>query len=89
MDFEWDEAKAYTNVAKHGISFVEATSVFADGYSSCVADPDHSYGEKRFLLFGISLQGNYLVVSFTERLDTIRIISARSMTRQERSAYEQ
>lgn len=89
MDFEWDEAKAGANLKKHGVSFLESTEVFADEYSSCVRDPDHSYDEERFLLFGLSLKGSYLVVSFTERSDTFRIISARHMTRQERRAYEQ
>ncbi|MEL6468944.1 MAG: BrnT family toxin [Cyanobacteria bacterium J06623_4] len=88
MNFEWDEAKARANQAKHNVSFSEATEVFADDYSSYVPDPDHSYGEDRYLLFGLFLEGGYIVVSFTERSDTIRIISARRMTRQERKAYE-
>jgi uncharacterized DUF497 family protein len=89
MDFEWDETKARTNQRKHGVSFLEATEVFSDEHSSCVLDPDHSYDEERYLLFGVSLKGNYLVVPFTERSETIRIISARQLTRQERNAYEQ
>ena len=89
MNFEWDETKAQSNHRKHGVSFLEATEVFADDYSSCVPDPDHSLDEARFLLFGMTLKGAYLVVSFTERADSIRIISARTMTRQERNAYEQ
>ena len=89
MDFEWDETKARTNERKHGIAFLEATEVFGDDHSSCVHDPDHSYGEDRYLLFGVSPKGNFLVVSYTERSGTIRIISARHMTRQERKAYEQ
>jgi len=89
MDFEWDEAKARTNQRKHGVSLLEATEVFSDEHSSCIHDPDHSYDEDRYLLFGVSLKGNHLVVSFTERSETIRIISARQMTRQERNAYEQ
>ena len=89
MNFEWDEAKARTNQSKHGVSFFEATEVFADEYSSYVHDPDHSDEEDRYLLFGVSSKGKYIVVSFTERLDAVRIISARRMTRQERKAYEQ
>jgi len=88
MNFEWDEAKARTNQDKHGVSFSEATEVFADEYSSYVQDPDHSAEEDRYLLFGVSSKGKYIVVSFTERTDAIRIISARRMTRQERKAYE-
>jgi uncharacterized DUF497 family protein len=89
MDFEWDEAKARTNQRKHGVSFLEATEVFSDEHSSCVHDPDHSHDEERYLLFGVSLKGNYLVISFTEKSEAVRIISARQMTRQERNAYEQ
>ena len=89
MDFEWDERKELANQKKHGVSFLEASEVFADELSSCVRDPDHSDEEERFLLFGVTLKSNFLVVSFMERLETIRIISARPMTRQERNAYEQ
>ena len=89
MKFEWDDNKEKINQRKHGVSFLKATEVFADDYSSCVNDPDHSYDESRYLLFGISTKGDYLVVSFTERADVIRIISARRMTKQERNAYEQ
>jgi uncharacterized DUF497 family protein len=87
MDFEWDDAKARVNQKKHGVSFLEATEVFGDEYSSCARDPDHSSDEERYLLFGVSAKGNHLVVSFIERSDIIRIISARRMTRQERNAY--
>ncbi|CDH43275.1 MAG: BrnT family toxin [Candidatus Competibacteraceae bacterium] len=88
MDFEWDETKARTNEKKHDVSFIEAAEVFGDDYSSCIHDPDHSYDEDRYLLFGVSLKGNFLIVSFIEKSDTIRIISARRMTNQERKAYE-
>lgn len=88
MDFEWDEAKAQANRVKHGVSFDEATEIFADVHASCVPDPDHSCGEARYLLFGLSAARRYIVVSFAERSDAIRIISARYMTRPERNAYE-
>lgn len=88
MDFGWDETKAKSNIKKHGVSFDEAAGVFGDEHSSCVQDPDHSYDEERYLLFGVSPKGNYLVISFTERGNKIRIISARHMTRRERMAYE-
>ncbi|CAK8724263.1 Ribonuclease toxin, BrnT, of type II toxin-antitoxin system [Candidatus Electrothrix aarhusensis] len=88
MNFEWDKTKARTNKKKHGVSFTEASEVFNDEHSSCVYDPDHSYEENRFLLFGVSSKGTPLVVSYTERSGTIRIISARRMIRQERKAYE-
>jgi len=88
MDFEWDERKARANRKKHGVSFPEASEVFADEYSSCVHDPNHSRHEHRYLLFGESYRGSGLVVSFTERTNAIRIISARRMTHRERKAYE-
>ena len=89
MEFEWDSLKADTNSEKHGVSFEEAAEVFADDLSSTIADPDHSLAEERFLIFGRTSSDRYLVVSFTDRDDRIRIISAREMTRLERKAYEQ
>ncbi|EFI32817.1 protein of unknown function DUF497 [Desulfonatronospira thiodismutans ASO3-1] len=88
MDFTWDDTKDRSNFKKHGVSFVEATEVFGDVFSSCVSDPDHSVEEDRYLLFGTTSKGRSLVVSFTECTGTIRIISARQMTRKERTAYE-
>ena len=88
MDFEWDPKKAVANEQKHGVTFEEATEVFADDYSSTVADPDHSADEDRSLIFGAS-KSRCLVVSFTDRGDRIRIINARPMTPSERRAYEQ
>ena len=89
MDFEWDSGKAKENETKHGVSFVEASEVFGDDHSSTVPDPDHSEDEERYLIFGVSKNGRYLVVSYTEREERIRLISARSMTPRERRAYEQ
>jgi uncharacterized protein len=89
MDFEWDHKKALANERKHGVTFEEATEVFADEYSSTVPDPDHSLKEERFVIFGKTRREKYLVVAFTERGGNIRIINARSMTRRERRAYEQ
>ena len=89
MDFEWDSEKAKENEDKHGVSFVEASEVFGDDHSSTVADPDHSEGEDRYLIFGVTKNGRYLVVSYTEREQRIRLISARTMTPRERKAYEQ
>lgn len=87
--FEWDEEKARENEQKHGVSFTEATEVFGDEHSSTVPDPDHSIGEARYLLFGMSRQGKALVVSYTEREERIRLISARQMTSREQRVYEQ
>jgi uncharacterized DUF497 family protein len=87
--FEWDPEKARENEQKHGINFFEASEVFDDDHSSSVQDPDHSIDESRYLIFGMSRQGRYLVVSYTERGDRIRLISARQMTSRERRAYEE
>lgn len=89
MDFEWDTYKAESNLLKHGVSFFEASEVFSDPFSSTVHDPDHSLDEHRYLIFGKNHSGNYLVVSYTERNDKIRLISARPMTPKERRSYEQ
>lgn len=89
MEFEWDPEKAITNLHDHAVSFFEATEVFGDPLSSTIEDPDSSKSEDRLLIFGQSLSHRHLVVSFTERDDRIRIISARVMTRREKNAYEQ
>ena len=65
MDFEWDPQKAKSNESKHGVSFFEACEVFGDERASAVPDPDHSIAEYRYLIFGISRGGRYLVVSYT------------------------
>ncbi|MEK7367613.1 MAG: BrnT family toxin [candidate division NC10 bacterium] len=89
MQFEWDTAKAAENLAKHGVSFEEAATVFRDTLSATGANPDHSVGEERFITFGVSTSGRLLVVAHTERGDTIRIISARPATPGERKIYEE
>ena len=63
MEIEWDSAKARENESKHGVSFFEACEVFDDDHSSAVRDPDHSLEENRYLIFGMSKGGKYLVVS--------------------------
>jgi len=89
LQFEWDPAKAAENLAKHGISFQEAATVFRDPLSATGADPDHSIGEERFITFGVSTSGRLLVVAHTEDGDTIRIITARPATAAERKIYEE
>ena len=75
MDFEWDETKATINENKHGISFLEATEVFGDVNSSCSHDPDHSFGEERYLIFGVSEKGNYLVVRYPDLHGHSRLVN--------------
>lgn len=90
MEFEWDPNKAAVNEKKHGISFSEAVTVFGDPLELTISDPDHSFGEYRFLSIGQSNIGNLLTVSYIERKpNRIRIISARRATRQEQRHYEQ
>lgn len=89
LEFEWDENKHQSNIGKHSISFPEAATAFKDKYSLCYFDPDHSDDEYRFILIGRSENMNILVISYTERDDRIRIISARTATKKERSYYEQ
>lgn len=89
MEFEWDPQKAARNLQRHGVSFAEAATVFADPLSVTVADPDHSTAEDRFLIVGQSYRGRLLIVSFAERGNRIRIINARELTRAERKAYEE
>lgn len=88
INFEWNPNKAATNKSKHGVTFAEAATVFADPLSLTIFDPDHSKAEARFLLLGQSTFGNLVVVSHTDRSGTIRIISARKANRKERLQYE-
>jgi uncharacterized protein len=88
MSFDWDEEKAKSNLAKHGVSFDEATSVFDDPLFLTFADPEHFLQEQRFLVMGESARGKLLVVSYTDRRNITRLISARPVTRKERKAYE-
>ena len=89
MDFEWDENKARANFAKHRVSFAEAKTVFVDPFYVDFYDPDHSGAEERYLIIGESQQGRLLVVSYTERQQKTRLISAREATRREKEAYEE
>ena len=89
MHFQWDRAKAAENIAKHGVSFQEASTVFRDPLSQTGEDPDHSIGEQRFVTFGISTSGRLLVVAHTEDGDRIHIISARVALSGERKIYEE
>ncbi len=86
--FAWDPKKAEANAQKHGVTFNEAMTAFQDPLSVTVPDPDHSEGEERFLLVGLSAAGKLLVVAHVERGKQIRLINARSATRAERETYE-
>ena len=90
MRFTWDNKKAVGNHKKHGISFEEAQTVFEDREALLIYDPDNTKEEDRFLLLGVSLAVNVLVVChcYRESDELIRIISARKATKAETSTYE-
>jgi uncharacterized protein len=88
MDFEWDPEKEKVNIAKHGVSFSEAMTVFGDPLELTIADADHAEVEFRFISIGLSSAGRLLVVAYTERSERIRIISARPAIARERRQYE-
>ena len=88
-EFEWDAQKAAENLKNHGVAFEEALTVFADALASIFDDPDHSGDERRELIIGRSVPQRLLIVSFTERRQRIRIISARETTGREQRDYEQ
>lgn len=88
MDFEWDTNKADSNLTKHGVSFEEAMTVFGDPRAITGYDPFHSIEEDRYLTMGLTINGQLLVVSHTDRGESIRIISARPATRREAKDYQ-
>ena len=88
MQFEWDTEKAAYNLAKHGVSFNDASTVFGDPLAGTILDPRHSVDEQRFVTIGHSADGSLIVVIHVERDDRTRIISARRATRRERRKYE-
>jgi uncharacterized protein len=89
LAFEWDPRKAALNLAKHLVSFEEAVTVFGDPFGRIADDPRHSEDEVRFVLLGQSDRHRLLVVLFTERGNTLRLISARRATPRERRSYEE
>ncbi len=90
IKFEWDSAKADTNVKKHGVSFEEAKSVFYDELAIQFYQNDNAEGEDRFLMLGLSATHKVLMICHCERNsgNIVRIISARKATKNERQFYE-
>jgi len=86
--FEWDKQKAATNLAKHGVSFDEAESVFTDSFGLEELDEEHSQAEVRWLLIGLSSSLRVLVTVYTERGSKVRLISSRRANAKERKAYQ-
>ncbi len=89
LNFKWDENKNRSNQRKHGVSFEEAKTVFADEFGRLISDPDHSEDEDRFILLGMCLRLRLLIVCHCNiGSDTIRIISARKADKFEQKQYE-
>jgi uncharacterized DUF497 family protein len=88
IKFEWDPRKADANLAKHGVSFDEAMTVFGDSASMTMDDPRHSAAERREITLGRADDSRVLAIAFTERAGVIRLISARPANRRERRRYE-
>ena len=89
LHFTWDPAKAAANLRKHAVSFDEASTVFRNPLAAVLPDPTHSRQEQRLLIIGHSAVGRLLLVVFTERVDHIRIISAREPSAREHREYEE
>ena len=89
LRFEWDGSKASANLAKHGVSFDEACSVFEDEHALLASDDAHSAREDRFVLLGLTGRARLLVVvhCVRESESVLRIISARKATRREQDQY--
>jgi uncharacterized protein len=93
-EFEWDDAKAASNLAKHGVDFIHAMAVIGDPLALTMFDTEHSNDEERWVSVGRSAQGALLVVVHTflgtgPSSALVRLISARPVTRAERLQYEQ
>jgi len=87
MNFQWDPAKAKTNVKKHGLEFADAVGVFDDPDTITMEEPA-SQGEQRFLSIGLDILGRIIVVAYTYRGEGIHLISAREATKKEVRFYE-
>lgn len=91
MRFEWDIGKERANIKKHGLTFSEASFIFADLRTIYLTDPDHSAGEERFIALGKVRDLTVVVVIFVDKSkndeEIIRIISARKATKSEEQQY--
>lgn len=86
VSFEWDANKAAVNAKKHHVHFADAVAVFDDGSAITLADDD-SDDEERWVTIGYDAFGRLLVVVYTWRGETIRLISAREANRREQTDY--
>jgi hypothetical protein len=89
ISFDWDQWNVQKNEVKHGVSRLEAESAFFDGAHKIFADVKHSTeGEKRYVLYGRSIENRVLMIGFTLRSGLVRIITARPASKKEREVYE-
>jgi uncharacterized DUF497 family protein len=86
LKFEWDDAKATENYARHGVSFELAKKVFNDPFAVERIDDRRDYGEERYIIIGLA-DREILFVAYTEREERIRLISARRAIRHEQDDY--
>ena len=86
MDYEWDPNKAQANLDKHGVDFADAVTALEDDAAITIEDNDPD--EERFITIGLDALGRILVVVYTWRDDSLRLISARKATPHERKQYE-
>lgn len=90
IEFEWSEAKAASNLKKHGVSFDEAETVFDDEHAFTQDNELYSDDEPREIIIGYSERQRLIIVAFVQRLpNRIRMISARVATPKERNSYEE
>ena len=89
MKFEWDPKKAEKNLQKHQVSFEEACTIFDDPQYITFLDEEHSIDEERYITIGLSSNNRLIMAAHTERNDTIRIISARKVTKNEEKFYQE
>jgi len=88
VEYQWDADKAQPNLEKHGIDFADSVGVFEDDWALTLTEHNVE-GEQRFVTMGMDFLGRIQVVVYTYREETIRIISARKATKNEREIYEQ
>lgn len=93
LDITWDAIKAQINLAKHGVTFAQASTIMLDPLALTVFDAAHSETEERWFTLGLSSDGRLLAVSHTYQIQSsnsaqLRLISARDATRREQQQYE-
>ena len=89
VTIKWDPIKASDNIKKHRVSFEEASTIFNDSFFITFLDVEHSFDEERYITLGYSNKNQLLLVAHTDHEGTIRIISARKATKNERRFYEE